>query len=430
MRRPLWILTAAIAFGASAEAADAHQELHLVDAIRLSATAVPVSVAKLDSAIARAGLGAQRATLLPQLSFTSSAVRQVEYFPQLNGDPASIGPFNVLDARLRVGQALIDIDAYNRANAAERRLAVAEASTALALEDAASRAGEAYLQLAQSQALIEVRTLDLTLAKELLGLAKAQVDAGTAEAITQTRAETRVADEQAALTAASGSVQQNTIILARALNLDPGAPLVAADTLNERLGAGAVPADLKAATEAAHRQRPELQVSIETLAAIEADRQAAKGARLPKLQAFADGGRTGSRLNNTLSTWEFGLQLSVPLLDRSRDDEIAARYRVEQQQLILADLRLQIDAEVRQSIVALENSRALLSATLESRRLAELEVDQARARFTSGVAGNLELVDAQTTLTNAREQVLSAQQAAALAQLRLARSVGVATSVK
>jgi outer membrane protein len=424
------LLTATLALSAPVAGADGQQPLHLAEAVKLSATAIPVSVARLDAAIAQAGLGAQRATLLPQLSFTANATRLREYFPQVNGDPAAIGPFNELDARLRVGQALIDLDACNRASAAERRMAVAEATAALALEDAASRAGEAYLQLAQAQALIEVRTLDLQLARELLGLAKAQVDAGTAEAITQTRAESRVADERAALTAANGAVLEDEITLARALNLDPATQLVAADALSENLGAGNVPADIGGATLAAHRTRPELKVSIETLAAIEADRRAATGARLPKLSAFADGGRTGPTPGNTITTWEIGLALSVPLLDRSREDEHAARFRVEQQALLLKDLGYQIDAEVRQAAVALENSKALLTATLESRRLAELEVSQARARFTSGVAGNLELVDAQTTLTSAREQVLAAQQAAALAQVRLARAVGVATSIK
>ncbi len=433
MRTTLRSLTATLALSAAVAGlagAEGAQPLHLAEAIRLSATAIPVSIARLDRAIAEAGLGAQRATLLPQLSFTANAARQNEYFPQPNGDPSALGPFNELDARLRVGQVLIDVDSYNRACAAERRMAVADASAALALEDAAARAGEAYLQLAQAQALIEVRTLDLQLARELLALAKAQVDAGTAEAITQTRAESRVADELAALTAANGGVLVDQITLARALNLDPAAQLLAADALSETLGAGSVPADIKGATEAAHRTRPELKVSIETLAAIEADRRAATGARLPKLSAYADGGRTGPTPGNTINTWEIGLALSVPLLDRSRDDEHAARFRVEQQALLLRDLGNQIDAEVRQAAVALENSKALLTATLESRRLAELEVSQARARFTSGVAGNLELVDAQTTLTTAREQVLGAQQAASLAQVRLARAVGVTTTIK
>jgi outer membrane protein TolC len=430
VRTTLRILTATLALLAPAVGADGGQPLHLAEAIKLSATAIPVSVARLDSAIAQAGLGAQRATLLPQLSFTANAARENEYFPQPNGYPSAIGPFNELDARLRVGQVLIDVNAYNLACAAERRLAVADASAALALEDAASRAGEAYLQLAQAQALIEVRTLDLQLARDLLALAKAQVDAGTAEAITQTRAESRVADEFAALTAANGAVLVDEITLARTLNLDPASRLTAADALSETLGAGNVPADIKGATEAAHRTRPELKVSIETLAAIEADRRAATGARLPRLSAYADGGRTGPSPGNTINTWEMGLALTVPILDRSRDDDHAARFRVEQQAMLLKDLGNQIDAEVRQAAVALENSKALLTATLESRRLAELEVSQARARFTSGVAGNLELVDAQNILTNAREQVLGAQQAAALAQVRLARAVGVTTTVK
>ncbi len=423
-------LSAISAFAAHANGADGPQQLHLAEAVKLSALAIPVSIARLDAAIAQAGLGAQRATLLPQLSFTANATRLREYFPQFNGDPGAIGPITELDARLRVGQALIDLDACNRVSAAQSRMAVAEATTALALEDAAARAGEAYLQLAQAQALIEVRTLDLQLARELLGLAKAQVEAGTAEQITQTREESRVADQVAALTAARGAVSEDQITLARALNLDPATALIAADALSENLGAANVPADVAAATQAAHRTRPELKVSLETLAAIEADRRAARGARLPKLSAFADGGRTGPTPGNTITTWEAGLALTVPLLDRSRDDEQAARLRVEQQALLLKDLGNQIDAEVRQSAVALENAKALLTATLESRRLAELEVSQARARFASGVAGNLELVDAQNTLTSAREQVLSAQQAAALAQVRLARAVGVATTIK
>src|SRR5271156_3612083 len=103
----------AAAAGATAAGADGAQPLHLAEAVRLSATAIPVSVARLDAAIAQAGLGAQRATLLPQLSFTANATRMNEYFPLPNGQPAAIGPFNELDARLRVGQALIDLDAYN-----------------------------------------------------------------------------------------------------------------------------------------------------------------------------------------------------------------------------------------------------------------------------------------------------------------------------
>ncbi len=427
MRLMSLVLTALAALPLYA-AENAPRPLSLAEAIRLSASVAPVELTRLNAAIAHAGYGAERAGLLPNIEAVGGLVRQRTY-QQIDNVPYSLTPDNTVDARLRVGQALLDLEAWNKTQAAERRLAAAEASTTLSLEDAAETAGVAYAELAANEALTGVRREDLVLAEELLTLARKQVEAGASEGIAATRAENRLAAARTALTAADGSLRASSIRLGRALRLDPATVFIPSDKLGSDMGSSNAPTAVNEAVSAAHRTRPELRVSAETLAAVQADFQAARGARLPKLDAFADGGRIGPEIDNTETTWRVGLELRIPLMNRSRYDAEAARYRVDQQRILQDDLGQQISAEVRTATVALETGIAGLVSAQEERRLGERELSEARARFAAGVAGNLELVEAQHSLSIARERVVNAQTILARARIGLARAVGVATTL-
>jgi len=432
MRLMSLILTAIAALPLSLplNAADpAPRTLTLQESIRLSASVAPVELARLDAAIAQAGYGAERSGLRPQIDAVAGWVRQRSY-QQLGNEPVVFSPDNTVDARLRVGQALLDLETWHRTQAADRRLAAAEAGTALSLEDAAANAGIAYADLVTAEALVGVRREDLTLAQELLVLARKQVEAGASEGIAVTRSENRVAAAQTALTVAEGQLRSGSITLGRALRLDPGIVLLPGDKLGGELGASSAPLVMTDAVTIAQQSRPELRVSSETLAAVQADFQAARGARLPTLDAFADAGRIGPELDNTETTWRVGLELRIPLVDRSRYDAQAARYRVEQQRVLRDDLLQRISAEVRNAVVALETGAAGLRSAQEERRLGEQELREARARFEAGVAGNLELVEAQRSLSLARERVVAALTVLVRARVGLARSVGVATTLK
>lgn len=407
----------------------APRALTLQEAIHLSASVAPVELARLDAAIARAGFGAERSGLRPQIDAVAGWVRQRQY-QQIGDNGVALSPANTVDARLRVGQALLDLETWHRTQAADRRLAAAEAGTALSLEDAAANAGVAYAELVTAEALVGVRREDLILAKELLDLARKQVDAGASEGIAVTRSENRVAAAQTALTAAEGSLRSGSITLSRALRLDPGTVFTPSDKLGGELAASSAPQLVTDALTTAQKNRPELRVSSETLAAIQADFLAARGARMPKLDAFADGGRIGPEVDDTDTTWRVGLELRIPLVDRSRYDAQAAQYRVEQQRILREDLLQRISAEVRNAVVGLETGTAGLRSAQEERRLGEQELAEARARFEAGVAGNLELVEAQRSLSVARERVVNAQTILVRARVGLARSVGVATTLK
>lgn len=427
--RLLSLVLTAIA-GLSLTAADtAPRTLTLEEAIRLSASVAQVELARLDAAIARASLGAERAGLQPQIDAVGGWLRQRAY-QQIGGTAATLSPANTWDARLRVGQALLDLETWNRTQAADRRLAAAEASSTLSLEDAAAEAGYAYVDLATAEALVGVRREDLTLAQELLDLSRKQVEAGATEGIAVTRSESRVASARTALTTAEGQVRSGSITLARALRMDSATVLVPGNKLAAELAGSSAPPAATDAVTTAQQNRPELRVSSETLAAVQADYRAARGARLPTVEAFADGGYTGPELDDTEQNWRVGLELRIPLLDRSRYDQHAAGYRIEQQRVLHSDLLQQIAAEVRNAVVRLETGAAGLASAQEERRLAEQELREARARFEAGVAGNLELVEAQRSLAIARERVVTAQTVLVRARIGLARAVGVATTLK
>jgi len=93
------------------------------------------------------------------------------------------------------------------------------------------------------------------------------------------------------------------------------------------------------------------------------------------------------------------------------------------------DLRQQITADVDAALLDLRSAEAQQLVAAERLRLAADELVQARERFKAGVAGNIEVIDAQSNLIRARDTDIDARFAAASARVALARAVGVASTL-
>jgi len=103
------------------------------------------------------------------------------------------------------------------------------------------------------------------------------------------------------------------------------------------------------------------------------------------------------------------VQLNVPIfnggLTQGRVTSAASRQR--QTELELANVRGQVEEDVRLALTTLRTAAVQVRAADESVTLAQRELEMARDRFRAGVADNLEVITAQTTLANARvSQVL------------------------
>jgi outer membrane protein TolC len=417
--------------------------LSLAEAVaRAAGTAPAVQVAALKTNEATARRGQARAALLPTLSGTGFMMeRTYDFkslgitFPSIPGFPSFpnlIGPVDQVDARLRATQMLFDAATWVRVRSAGLAVGVSRAEQDGTTESAAQAAALAYVRVARSASVVAARAADLDLAAQLSALAEAQLKAGTAARIDVVRARTQEAAARGALLVAQNQTDRGSIDLARTLGLDPASAFALSDTLATSLGGSTVPAEADAAVAMALERRPELAAERARVRRARADQHAIQAERLPRFDVSADYGLSSDHWASSLATRTLSLSASVPLFDGlRREDRIAEQGAVAREAEVRArDLEQQIAAEVQGATLDLSSGLEQERVAMERLRLAEEELEQARERFTSGVAGNIEVINAQSSLLRARDAVIDARTAVASARIALARAAGVARSVR
>ena len=437
--------SAAVFFGALVTTATslAAQEpatirLSFADAVRrvTSQDAPPaVELAGLRTDESRARVTQARAGLLPSLAVngfwgnrTFSPKAQGFQFPGL---PTVIGPYNVYDGRVQFRQTLFDFSNIGRLSAAKRQLTASHADRSATIETSAQSAAIAYARAARAQAVVSARSADSALAADLVAVAVAQQQAGVSAAIDVTRARVQLAESAGRLILATSQLERAKIDLTRALGIDPDTRIELTDTLSVELGAADVPADRNAAVGQAMATRPDLAAEVARGAAARTAASAISAERLPRLDVQADMGLSGIRPEDAVTTRSVFVQVSWPILDGlRREGRLAEQQAVARESEVRAkDLRQQVTADVDGAFLDLRSAAAQQMITRERLRLAADEVAQARQRFEAGVAGNIEVINAQGSLVRAREADVDARFAALLAKIALARSVGSAQTL-
>jgi len=396
-----------------------------------------VIIAGFRSDAAGARVRQARAALLPNLSLAGSWVNRT-FNPQTLGFklpgvnlPSLVPPFNAYDGRARVTQTLFDLSSVSRVSAARGQVNAANADRTAVIETAAQNVALAYTRAARAQAVVAARQADSALAAELVGLAVAQQRAGVSASIDVTRAKTQLADAAGRLVVAANQLDRARIDLARALSLDPSTPITLTDSLSAQLGAADVPADRNAAVTQAIARRPDLMAEQARGAAARQAVSAISAERLPRLDLEADYGVSGLRVSDAVSTRQIAVEVTLPILDGfRREGRKAEQEAVAHESDVRArDLRQQVEADVDGALLDLRSAGAQQQIAAERLELAAQEVSEARQRFKAGVAGNIEVINAQSSLLRARDADIDARFAAVSARIALARSVGSARTL-
>jgi outer membrane protein len=427
---------------APAAAQTAPQPLSLHDAVERAATRT-AGVAMAGERIAQAEARADQArgALLPHLSATSGVLNHtfnvdamgisLPAAPGETHDPL-IGPVDQFDARLHLTQAVFAPAELLRTRAARQSVAAGQAEQDAVAQTAAQRAAVAYLAAARAQATLDARRQDAELATELLSLAEAQLEAGVSTGIDVVRARTQKVTADGQVLLAGSAAEQAQITLARALGMEPAARFALTDGLEAATALGIVPAEEDSAVAVALARRPELRQLAATTAAAQAGRRAVRAERLPRVDLVADYGASGLHATDAIATRQIGLAVSLPIVDglshEARLQEQDARLR--EAALRTADLRQQVAAEVDAALIAITTGIQQTAIAEQRVQLAQEELAQARERFAGGVAGNIELINAQASLLHARDAVIDARYAQAAAAVDLARAVGMAEAVR
>jgi outer membrane protein TolC len=141
-----------------------------------------------------------------------------------------------------------------------------------------------------------------------------------------------------------------------------------------------------------------------------------------------DVGLNGPGVADMIATRQVAVQVTLPILDelRRRPRLTERRAQAAEAEIVARDLASQIAAEIDAARYDLDAAGAVLEIAAQGIHLATAELTQARERFAAGVAGNLELINAQVSLLRARDAEIDARYQAAAARVALAHAVGVA----
>jgi len=415
--------------------------LSFAETVRRASGAAPaVELAGLRTDEAEARVRQARSALLPGFSvagfwvnrtFNSKTLGIKFPAPPGGGLPTVIGPFDNIDARLRLTQTVFDLSSAARVRAARAQVRGSSAEGSAVSEGAAAGAALAYLRVARAAAQVVARRADSAVAADLVGLAQAQKNAGVSAAIDVTRARTQLVSAAGALLVARNQLDRSRIDLTRALGLDPWTPIEITDTLTAALPVADVPAAPESIVALALAQRPDLAAEVARGDAAQTAKSAINAERLPRLDVAADYGLSGLTPSTSVSTRQIGVQVSIPILDGFRREGRAAEQSAtaRESEVRARDLRQQIAAEVETALLDLASAQAQQAIAAERLRLAADEMAQARERFAAGVAGNIEVINAQASLLRARDTDIDARFAAATARVALARAAGLARTL-
>ena len=134
----------------------------------------------------------------------------------------------------------------------------------------------------------------------------------------------------------------------------------------------------------------------------------------------------GPTLANSHGTYTAAVGLNIPIFQggRVRGEIVEADAVLEQRRAQLADLRGRIAAEIRTAFLDLGATGEEVQVARKAVELAQQQLTQAQDRFTSGIANNLEVTQAQEAVATANENYISSLYGYNAAKATLGRAIG------
>jgi len=200
--------------------------------------------------------------------------------------------------------------------------------------------------------------------------------------------------------------------------------------LSDRLEAPPYEIDLPSAIGEAFAKRTELQALHRTEQLQRENIINARSGYKPSIQAFAGynwhSSQFDAALDREVNGWAVGGQLNWNIFDglATRGRVIQAKAQQERAQVELDDARRRIELEVRTAHSTFVEAREVLQSQEKVQEQAEEALRLARARTEAGTGTQLEVLDAETSLTQARATQVLALHDYAIARARLERATG------
>jgi outer membrane protein TolC len=131
-------------------------------------------------------------------------------------------------------------------------------------------------------------------------------------------------------------------------------------------------------------------------------------------------------LRRNYPSYSVGINLTLPFRNRTAQADLARdEVQVRLSQVRTKQLENQIRVEVEDAIIALERTRAVFDAAVETRKLQEQSFELEQERFDVGLSTNFLVIQYQSYVAQARSSEVAARGAYAKARAQLQRVTGV-----
>ncbi|MBK9139696.1 MAG: TolC family protein [Verrucomicrobia bacterium] len=300
------------------------------------------------------------------------------------------------------------------------------------LADVATEVRVAYYNVLLAEKEIEVSEASVELLTRELEDSTRRFNAGTVPRFNVLRAEVELANARPRVSRARNGYRIAKNVLVNALGYRVPAdiwediPLQLTDTLELPRFDLAVPQALALALE----RRPELVALRKNEELRKQGVVTARAGYLPRIEGFvgysARKSMFSADLGDDVHGWEAGVQATWNLFDGAftRGKVAEARALQERAELETDDTTRRIELEVRTAYSTLIESWEVLESQQKVVEQAEEALRLARARSDAGTGTQLDVLSAQTALTDARTTEIRARREYAVARTRLERAIG------
>ena len=280
----------------------------------------------------------------------------------------------------------------------------------------------AYFDLLRAVGQGKVAQAAVDNAQAQLTQAKARFDVGAVAAFDVTSAEVNLANLQQQLLIAENQVSLAQTALDRVLGIDVNTPI---QIRGVEIAVSGAAVDIPQRTHEAYSRRPEVQIAQLGITAGLTAVDLQKTGLYPALSISA--GPTYNFSSNSLSpglSWQAGINVSVPLYDggQTRAKVRQAKADVQTSQETLHQTQLTVAQEVRTAALNVMEAAQRSKTTAGAVALAEEALSLAKLRYGSGLAVLVEVTNAETQLTQARNNAVNALYDYAVASAQLQRA--------
>ncbi|MGH7312399.1 MAG: efflux transporter outer membrane subunit [Candidatus Rokuibacteriota bacterium] len=351
---------------------------------------------------ARAQLGVTRSAQLPEINAGASATTN-----RFSDNVPPRGQGGETDVLSATADLAFEIDLWGRlrraSEAARAELLASEEARRAVVMTLVSDVANAYLQLRELDVELETTRRNVASRRRSLQIVRDRFDAGVTSALDLRQAEAELASTAAQIPDLERQVAQTEHQLSVLLGRNPGGigrgrPL-AGQTLPPMVPAGLPSALLE--------RRPDIRQAEEALIAANARIGVAKAAFFPQVSLTGFFGVESVALSDLFTgpsrIWQFGPTVTLPIFNAGRNRANLALTEAQQREALLRYEQAiqQAFREVEDALVAHRKAREALVEQEAAVRASEQALAIAELRYTSGLTGYLDVLDAQRTLLTA-----------------------------